>query len=87
VRREFTGGTAVWRAISTMGFACALAGILLGGVSVEMPGLALGAAGYGFATRASDRAGETIGIRAAALNLVSMGEQPMGLSGLEQHLQ
>jgi hypothetical protein len=43
--------TVVGRAISTIGLACALAGILLDSVSVEIPGIVLGAVGYGFATR------------------------------------
>ena len=48
---EYTGMTVVGRAISTIGLACALAEILLDSVSVEIPGIALGAVGYGFATR------------------------------------
>jgi hypothetical protein len=42
---------------SVIGRACALAGILLEGVWVEIPGIALGAAGYGFATSSGDRTG------------------------------
>ena len=49
--REYAGMTLVGRAISTIGLACAPAGILLYSVSVEIPGIALGAVGYGFATR------------------------------------
>jgi hypothetical protein len=48
---EYAGVTVVGRAISTIGLACALAGILLDSVSVEIPGIVLGAVGYGFATR------------------------------------
>ncbi len=50
-----------------IGLACAPAGILLGSVSIEIPGIALGAAGYGFAARASDRAGQ---VRPAAAQSV-----------------
>jgi hypothetical protein len=53
LHEEYAGATVVGRAISTMGLACALAGIVLGGVSIEIPGIAPGAAGYGLAARAS----------------------------------
>jgi hypothetical protein len=43
--------TVVGRACSTIGLACARAGILLDSVSVEIPGISLGAVVYGFATR------------------------------------
>jgi hypothetical protein len=46
VSREHAGATVVGRALCVMGLACALAGILLEGVLVEIPGIALGAAGY-----------------------------------------
>lgn len=59
--REHAGASVVGRALCAMGLACALAGILLEGVSVEIPGIALGAVGYGFATRSGDRAGQVLG--------------------------
>ena len=46
----------IGRAISVMGLARAKAGIILEGVLVEIPGIALGAVGYGLATRPGDRA-------------------------------
>jgi hypothetical protein len=49
--REYPGVTVVGRAISTIGLACALAGILPDSLSVEIPEISLGAEGYGFATR------------------------------------
>jgi hypothetical protein len=49
--REYAGMTVVGRACSTIGLACARAGILLDSVSVEIPGISLGAVVYGFATR------------------------------------
>jgi hypothetical protein len=72
VLREYTGATVVGRAISTMGLASALAGIALGGVSVEIVGIALGAAGYGFATRVSDRAGQILGVIVVVLCALSI---------------
>jgi hypothetical protein len=62
----------VGRALCAMGLACALAGILLEGVSVEIPGIALGAVGYGFATRSGDRAGQVLGVATVVLCAVSM---------------
>jgi hypothetical protein len=63
----------VGRALCAMGLACALAGILLlEGVSVEIPGIALGAVGYGFATRSGDRAGQVLGVATVVLCAVSV---------------
>jgi hypothetical protein len=70
--REYAGATVIWRSLRTMGFACALAGILLGDVWVEIPGIVLGAAGYGFAARASDRTGEVLGVVVVVLCAVSV---------------
>jgi hypothetical protein len=39
-----------------------LGGILLGGMSVEKPRIALGAAGYAFATRSDDGVGQVLGV-------------------------
>jgi hypothetical protein len=60
--REHTAGIVVGRSLSVMGLGCALAGIVLGGVSVEIPGIALAAAGYAFAAGASDRTGQVLGV-------------------------
>jgi hypothetical protein len=67
VSREYAGATVIGRSLCAMGLACAMAGILLGSVSVEIPGFVLGAAGYGFAARASDRTGEVLGVVAVVL--------------------
>jgi hypothetical protein len=72
VPREYAGASVVGRAFCPMGLACALAGILLGSVSVEIPGIALGAMGYGFATRASDRVGQVLGGAVVTLCAVSV---------------
>jgi hypothetical protein len=55
-----------------MGLACPLAGILLEGVWVEIPGIVLGAAGYGFAMRSDDRVGQILGVAAVVLCAVSV---------------
>ena len=36
--RDYTGATVIGRAISVMALACALAGIILEGVVIEIPG-------------------------------------------------
>jgi hypothetical protein len=82
VSREYTGATVIGRGISTMGLACALAGILLRRMSVEIPGIAPGAAGYGFATRSGDRAGQVVGVVAVVLCVVSVAIPSFDLPGL-----
>jgi hypothetical protein len=72
VSGEYAGLTVVGRVIPTIGLACALAGILLNGVSVEIPGIALGAVGYGLATRSRDRAGQILGVAVVVLCVISM---------------
>jgi hypothetical protein len=72
VSHEYAGASVIGRALCAMGLACALAGILLEGVWVEIPGIALGAAGYGFATRSDDLVGQVLGVAAVALCAVSM---------------
>jgi hypothetical protein len=72
VSREHSGEIVFGRALCAIGLACALAGILLEGVWVEIPGIALGAAGYGFATRSDDVAGQVLGVAAVVLCAVSM---------------
>ena len=80
--REHAGASVVGRALCAMGLACALAGILLGGISVEIPGIALGAAGYGFAARATDRAGQVLGVVVVVLCVVSVAIPSFDLPGL-----
>jgi hypothetical protein len=72
VSREYAGASVIGRALCAIALACALAGILLEGVSVEIPGIALGALGYGFATRSGDRAGQFLGVATVVLCAVSM---------------
>jgi hypothetical protein len=72
----------VGRALCAMGLACALAGIVLEGVSVEIVGIALGAVGYGFATRSGDRAGQILGVATVVLCVVSMAIPSFDLPGL-----
>ena len=68
--RECSGAIAVWRAIFTMGLACALAGIVPG------------AAGYRFAARASDRAGQVLGVLVVVLCGVSVAIPSFDVPGL-----
>jgi hypothetical protein len=73
VLREHTGAILVGRAMCTMGLACVLVGIFLDGISVEIPGIALGAVGSGFATRRlGDRAGQILGVATVVLCILSM---------------
>ena len=80
--REHAEGNAVGRSLCAMGLACALAGILLGGVSVEIPGTALGALGYGLATRSRDRTGQVLGVATVVLCAVSVAIPSFDLPGL-----
>jgi hypothetical protein len=82
VLREYAGGTVVGRSRSAMGLSCALAGIRLGSVSVEIPGIVLGAVGYGLAARASDRAGQALGVVTVVLSAVSVAIPSFDLPGL-----
>jgi hypothetical protein len=82
VSREYAGATVVGRSLSAMGLACALAGILLEAISVEIPGIALGIAGYGFATRSDDRAGQVLGVVVVVLCAISVAIPSFDLSGL-----
>jgi hypothetical protein len=69
----------VGRGLGLLGILCAVVGIfVLNGISIEFPGIMLGGLGYYFCLTAQDRVGQTIGILAAALNVVSMG-----ISGFE----
>jgi hypothetical protein len=77
-----TGAAVVGYVLSAMGLACALLRILLEGVSVEIPGIALGAIGYGLATRSGDRAGQILGVVVVALCVLSMAIPSLDLPGL-----
>jgi hypothetical protein len=69
----------VGRVLGLLGVICAIVGIfVIEGISIEFPGIMLGGLGYYFCLTAQDRVGQTIGILAAALNVVSTG-----ISGLE----
>ena len=75
--------SAVGRALGLIGIALALVGILvIDGISVEYPGIILGALGYYFGLRGGDRLGQILGIVAAVLCVVSMGIS--GLTGPPQ---
>ena len=64
----------VGRGLGLLGVVCALGGIFVfEGISIEFPGIMLGGLGYYFCLAAQDRVGQTLGIFAAALNIVSMG--------------
>jgi hypothetical protein len=69
----------VGRGLGLLGVVCAVVGIfVLIGISIEFPGIILGALGYYFSLTSRDPLGQTLGIFAAALNAVSIG-----VSGLE----
>ena len=80
--REYAGATLVGRSLCAMGLACALAGILLAGVPVEIVGIVLGAAGYGFATKSGDRAGQVLGVVVVVLCAVSAAIPSFDVPGL-----
>jgi hypothetical protein len=82
VSREGIGAVVVGYVLSAMGLACALLGIFLEGVSVEMPGVELGALGYGLATRAGDRAGQVLGLSTVVLCALSMASPSFDLLGV-----
>jgi small-conductance mechanosensitive channel len=69
----------VGRVLSLTGVVCALIGIfILEGISIEFPGIILGALGYYFGLRAQDRLGQILAGAAIVLCVVSIG-----ISGLE----
>lgn len=80
--REIAVPSVVGRALCAMGLACVLAGILLGGVPAEIPGIALGATGYGLSARSGDRAGQILGVTIVALCVASMALPSIDLPGL-----
>src|SRR3712207_6043314 len=66
-----------------LGVVCAVVGIfVLEGISIEFPGIMLGAVGYYLGLTSQDRRIQILGITAAALNVISMVIS--GLSGLPQ---
>jgi hypothetical protein len=82
VSSEGTGAAVVGYVLSAMGLACALVGIFLEGVSVEIPGLALRAVGYGLATRSGDLAGQVLGVATVVLCTLSMVIPSFDLPGV-----
>ena len=56
-----------------LGVVCALVGIfVVEGISIEFPGIMLGAIGYYLGLTVRNRAGQILGIAAAVLNVISM---------------
>jgi hypothetical protein len=68
----------VGRGLGLLGVLCAVGISILNGISIEFPGILLGGLGYYFCLTADDRLGQTLGILAAALSVISIG-----VSGLE----
>ncbi len=59
--------------LGALGVVCALIGIfVVEGISIEFPGIMLGAIGYYLGLTARNRAGQILGIAAAVLNVISM---------------
>jgi hypothetical protein len=69
--------------LGLLGVVCAVVGIfVLGGISIEFPGIILGALGYYLGLTSQDRRTQILGIIAAVLNVISM--LISGLSGPPQ---
>lgn len=65
--------SAAGRVLGAIGIVLALVGLfVIDGISVEYPGIVLGALGYYFGLRGGDRVGQALGIAAAVLCVVSM---------------
>ena len=63
----------VGRALGVLGLVCAVVGLVaLDGISIEFPGIILGALGYYFSLTSGDRPGQLLSIAAVVLNVVSM---------------
>ena len=66
-----------------VGVVCAVVGIfVIEGISIEFPGIILGALGYYLGLTSQNRRTQIVGIIAAVLNVISMAIS--GLSGLPQ---
>jgi len=66
--RSMVGG-----ASGALGVVCAVVGILvLEGISIELPGIILGALGYYLGLTSQDRASQILGIVAVVLNVISI---------------
>ena len=69
--------------LGLLGVICAVIGIfVLEGISIEFPGIILGALGYYFGLTSQDRTSQILGIVATVLNIISMIIS--GLSGPPQ---
>jgi hypothetical protein len=59
--------------LGVLGLACAVVGIfVLNGISIEFPGIILGALGYYLGLTSQDRASQILGIVAVVLNVISI---------------
>ena len=75
--------SAAGRVLGAIGIVLAAVGLfVVEGISVEYPGILLGALGYYFGLRAGDRVAQVLGIAAAVLCVISMVIS--GLSGPPQ---
>jgi len=69
--------------LGVLGVVCAVVGIfVIEGISIEFPGVILGAVGYYLGLTSQDRITQILGIIAAVLNVISMAIS--GLSGPPQ---
>jgi hypothetical protein len=59
--------------LGVLGVVCAVVGIFfLNGISIEFPGIILGALGYYLGLTSQDRASQILGIVAVVLNVISI---------------
>jgi hypothetical protein len=59
--------------LGVLGLVCAVVGIfVLNGISIEFPGIILGALGYYLGLTSQDRASQILGIVAVVLNVISI---------------
>lgn len=73
----------VGRVLGVIGLVLAIVGLfVLDGISVEFPGIILGALGYYFAFSSGDRPGQVLNIVVVVLCVISMGIS--GLTGPPQ---
>ncbi len=67
-------------ALGVLGVVCAVVGIfVLNGISIELPGILLGALGYYLALASGDRPAQILGIVAAVLNVISVLISGLGM--------